>query len=451
MKVFGLPTVCLATVLCACMPLESADTSPPVDMPDAFVHAKATPIGDLAAQAWWQGFHDDRLNALVERGLAQNLDIATAQARVRKAEADLRATGLNAQVQGNLTGQTVRAVDESYSDTASTSSAGSLSGSYVVDLFGGNASTRQEARATRDAAEFDVATARLTLLSSIIGRYIDARYDQNLLELTRQTIASREKTLHLVTEQATYGSASDLDTASAQADLDTARSSLPTLIGDFEASVFALATLLDEPAGPLMTSLQSGAPQPRPGAALNLGVPADLLRNRPDVRAAESRFIAATAAIGVAKADLYPALTLSGTITRQDASSWQFGPILSLPIFNYGRLTAKLQGARANAEVARLDWMKTILSAVEDVQKSQSAYVANHRQSASLAEAVASTDRVRLLSQTTYLQGSATLLDLLDAERRYTSARQSLAQSLRAEATSWAKLQIAIGRGAAEK
>ncbi len=448
MKVLGLLSLCSVAALAGCMAAETADTSPPATTPATYVHGGTARLEEIGLQAWWQEFRDPQLNALMARGLAQNLDIATALARVRKSEADLRTTGLNDQIDGSLRGQTAHGVDETYSKAVTTASSGSLSASYVFDLFGGVARTQERARTVRDAAVHDVATARLAMEASIVGRYIDIRYDQDVLELTHQTIASREKTLHLVTEQASFGSASDLDVASAKADLDTARSSLPTLIGDFEANVFALATLLDEPAGPLMTRLQYGGPQPRPVAGHDIGVPTDLLRNRPDVRAAESRLLSETAAIGVAQADLYPSLKLSGTITRQDASSWQFGPVLSLPLFNYGRLTAKVEGARSNAEIARLEWKNAILSAVEDVQKTQSAYTAYRRQTKSLSEVVASTDRVRVLSQETYRQGAATLLDLLDAERRYTSARQSLSQSLRQEATSWAKLQVAVGRGA---
>lgn len=448
MKVLGLLLLGSLAALAGCMAAETADTSTPAATPATYLHGGTTHLEGIGGQAWWQDFRDPKLNALMARGLAQNLDIATALARVQKSEADLKTTGLNAQIDGSLRGQAARGVDESYSKSVTTASSGSLSASYAFDLFGGIARSQDRARTARDAAVHDVATARLAMETSIVGRYIDIRYDQDVLELTHQTIASREKTLQLVTEQASFGSASDLDVASAKADLDTARSSLPTLVGDFEANVFALATLLDEPAGPLMASLQSGAPQPRPLAGQGIGVPADLLRNRPDVRAAESRLLSATAAIGVAQADLYPTLSLSGTITRQDTSSWQFGPIFSLPLFNYGQLTARLAGARANAEIARLDWRNAILSAVEDVQKAQSAYVAYRRQTKSLSEVVASTDRVRVLSQETYRQGAATLLDLLDAERRYTSARQSLSQSLRQEATSWAKLQVALGRGA---
>jgi outer membrane protein, multidrug efflux system len=177
-------------------------------------------------------------------------------------------------------------------------------------------------------------------------------------------------------------------------------------------------------------------------------VPADLLRNRPDVQAAERRLAAAVAAVGVAEADLYPSLSLSGTVSAGDTATWSFGPALSLPIFNQGRLTAARDRAVAQAKEAELAWRSAIQSAVEDVQTELSRLAANRQRAARLTDVVTSTDRVLALSRETYRLGTTTLLDLLDAERSATAARLSLAQAYRDLATSFAGTQATVGRGA---
>jgi outer membrane protein, multidrug efflux system len=432
------PQLALLVALTAC-------TSPSTDRA-ATAPAAVADLQSLVQSGWWQDFGDSQLSDLVARGLAQNLDIATALSRVDAAEAVTRATGLNAQLDGNLTRQSARAGgDDVVTTTTDTSS---LSASYVFDLFGKVRLGKTRAKADLDAAQFDAETARLAFLSALIGRYIDARYYQEALALTERSIATRRTTVDLVMAERAVGLSDELDVARAEADLASARATLPDLKLGFDTSVFAIATLLAEPADPIMTRLSRGAPQPVPRGKTDTSVPADVLRNRPDVLADERRFASAAATAGIAAAELYPSLTLSGSVTERSATSWSFGPVLSLPILNRGRLAASRDEAQANAKTAELTWRSAVLAAVEDVQIAASTYRANRREAESLTEVVATNVRVLELSRATYEGGTTSLLDLLEAERSKTSAELSRAQSTRSVATSWAKLQIAIGRGA---
>lgn len=251
------PRILGLVLLSGCAVVGTDYVTPAVDVPARFVGTESSALQDVAADAWWQGYSDATLDRLVARGLAANIDIAEAKSRVAAAEAALRGTGLAGQVDGNQSQRITRSGGED----APTDSANSvrLSGSYVFDLFGGVRRGQERAVASRDAAILDTATTRLSVQSALVGRYIDARYYQEALALSRDTISSRERTLDLVRAQFRAGLATEIDVIRAQSDLDSARAESPALRQGFEASVFALATLLAEPAEPLMRQLETGA------------------------------------------------------------------------------------------------------------------------------------------------------------------------------------------------
>ena len=421
-------------------------TPPSMALTARYANGSVNPIGDVAQQQWWRGFHDSLLNSLVARGLAQNLDIRTAVEQIVQAQAAARATGLPDLVSGNVSAR----VSQSGGSKLKTASAreASFTPSLVIDLFGGERRAREAAAAALDAAQLDVGTARLAFLSSLVSNYIDARYYQTALAITRQTLASRQETQRLVATQQQAGIATELDAAQAKALLDETRASLPTLQAGFDSAVFAMATLLAEPAAPLMATMERGRAQPRPSGGDRIGVPADLLRNRPDVRSAERNFAQAVARVGVAEAAFYPSVSLGGTIAASNgASTWSFGPQISLPILSQPKLHAARDQAESVAKQAELNWRKTVLKAVEGVQSAQSVYLRSRQRVSATQASASSYSRVVSLSRDSYNGGAITLLDLLDAQRSEGSARLSVAQSVQAMAKSWASLQVAAGRG----
>lgn len=440
------PLAVVATLsLTACTAVGPDYVAPKVNLAAQFVGGTGQSLPGNRRADWWRGFEDPRLSALVARGLAQNLDIKTAFERIQTAEARLGTTGLNAQTQGGLVGSTQRSGGEGVPEI--TTERATLSGTFVLDLFGGVRRGREQAVAELQAAQFDTGTIRLAYLSAVIGAYADARYFQEALAITRENIASREKTRNLVREQRALGSAADLEVAQAQAQLDSAIALLPPLENGFNLSVFRKATLLAEPAAPLMANLQRGAPQLFPPSAGQVGVPANLLRNRPDVRAAERRFAAAVAAVGIAEAQLLPSLDLSGSVTAQTSSTWGFGPNITLPIFNQGLLRARREVAVSTARQAELDWRAAVLTAVEEVQSASSTYTRKRREVSALRNVLASNEKLLELTRASYDSGSSSLLDLLDVERTTSNARLSLASAVRDASTAWVRLQISTGNG----
>ncbi len=438
------PALALLLALAACT-VGPDYKAPTIGLASRFAESgTAASDGDVALERWWTGFNDPTLNHLADRGLAQNLDILTAVERINQAEANLRTTGLVAQVSGDVAADTTRAKQQGQIATQSSATAAA---DFVVDLFGGERRARQQAEAQLEASELDVGTARLAYLSALVGAYIDARYYQESAAITRALIESRQQTLDLVRRQQSAGLATDLDALQSEALLEQTKATLPAFEQGYASSVFVIATLLATPADPILAGLSRGGAQPRPPRGAEAGIPADLLRNRPDVRSAERSYAAAVANVGVAEADLYPSLDLAGAVTTSNPSSWSFGPALVIPVLNQPLLRANRDAAISQAKQAGLAWRQSVLSAVEEVQTAQGAVVRGRRELASQAKATDMYGRARDLSRQTYEAGTTTFLDFLDAERSAGTTALALALTTRALANDWVSLEIAAGRG----
>lgn len=422
---------------------------PEVALQTRFVAGNAASVGQVATQQWWLDYKDPMLTRLVARGMAQNLDVMAASEAIRQAQANLRKTGVNSAVDGTLTAQQTTSGGDAIDGTV-TSNSGSLGAALVLDFFGGLRREREAATASLTAAKAEAETVRLAWLAEVLSAYSGARYYQEVLALTRTTIKTREDTVEITRSQFDAGAATEYEVAEAQALLSTARASLPQYAALFDANVYAIATLLNEPAAPILTQMQKGAPQLSSPGGANTGVPADLLRNRPDVRRAEADLAAAVAAVGVAEAALYPSLSLSGTVSRTEITdSWSFGPQLSLPVFNQGALRASRDAEISAAKQAEIAWRGAVASAVEDVQVAQS-NLTRYRQRASLLQTAARDyDRALTLAQQNYRNGAITLLDLLETDRNAATAKISAASAVLDAAQAWATLKIATGAGSA--
>ena len=417
---------------------------PSMELASQFVDGGSSSILDAIEDPWWTRLNDPLLNALIARGAAQSLDLLGAVERIETANAALGQTGLNAQTDGSLASSAQR---QGTDGTATTTSVLQVNAGYVFDLFGGVARGQERSLADYEAAQLDVGTVRLAYLSELTNSYLQARYYQEAAAITRQSIASRRQTLAIVNDRRALGDATELEVQQARSLLASAQAPLPVMVANFEINVFRIATLLAEPAGPLMEELQSGAPQPRPSGFTSTGLPADLLRNRPDVRFAERRFAAATAAVGVAEAQLYPSLELTGSLGTGTTDRWAFGPFVSIPVLSRGLLRSRQAVAESNARGAELSWRQSVLSAVEDVQVAMTLCRNWHRQIQHLERASNASRNVLRLSRESYALGEVTLTEVLDAERINASNRLSLADATRNYAVSWMQVQVATGRG----
>ncbi|MDM9625980.1 efflux transporter outer membrane subunit, partial [Rhizobium sp. S152] len=218
-----------------------------------------------------------------------------------------------------------------------------------------------------------------------------------------------------------------------------------------------IATLLGKPAGSMVGELLRGSSQPIFRGGIKSGVPADLIRNRPDIRVAERNLAAATADIGVAISQLYPTITLSGSISpsltnraglsSSSMASWSFGPTLTLPIFDGGRLRANVDISKSTAKTQYLAWKQTVLEAVEEVENALSAVRRDAQTVAALRAQVKTTQETLELSTASYKDGASSLLDVLDAQRQVSLAQASLAAAVQQMARDYVSLNVAIGGG----
>ena len=417
--------------------------APAIDQPAAFAGAEARALSQAAERQWWKALNDPILTEFIERGTAQNLDVGIALSRIRQSQAALRTAGGGLLI-GDVTADATRS---EAADQLSTTETYQATAGFILDIFGGKARTVQQSAAALQATEADLGTAQLALLGEIIDAYVQARYYQETATLQRQTIASRRETLAAVERRRGLEDATELDVQRARANLATAHADLPLLISSYETSVARLATLLAEPLEQMQGTVGAGRAIPRPAQRGRIGVPADLLRNRPDIIAAERRFASATAAVGVSTADLFPSVSLNGSITAGSSDSWSFGPRVTLPVLNRGVLYANRDAAIARAEQSELEWRKAVLKAMEEVETARNELSGWGQQLSSQRNARTALSEVLRLTRQSYDLGETPLPDLLDAERQLASAQRSVADAQRNATLAWVRLQIATGQG----
>jgi len=437
--------------------------APAITLPAKYAEGASSTNGDVTTAAWWTAFNDSRLNGYVQQGLSQNLDVLQALERINQAEANVVQAGagglpsLDFGAQAQRSG--ARDIGGSLAPTSTASqtrvSAGP-SASWFLDLFGLYRRSKEAALANLDAAYAGVDVARLSLLQAVVSAYIDVRYYQERIAVARQNLSSRRETLDLTRLQLEAGAASRLDVVQSEGLVNSTLAEIPALETAFRGAAHRVATLLGLPASSLLAELQKGARQPVARFSAKAGVPADLIRNRPDIRAAERQLAAAVAQIGVAEAQLYPAITLGGSITpsytrvagsESGLLSWAFGPSISLPIFDGGALKANVSAAESTARESYLAWKQTVLNAVEEVENALAAVARDARTVNALRDTVRSYDEALELATASYRDGASSLLDVLDAQRQVSSARANLAQAVQQMARDFVSLNVAIGGG----
>ncbi|MGX9356670.1 TolC family protein [Roseobacteraceae bacterium S113] len=229
---------------------------PSKSIPARFVAGQGSSLVSPETQLWWRDLNDPILDGLIGRALAQNLDIRSSLARLEQAEAQFRGTGINEQISGSLSSSSTENGGDNLETTRTETT--TLTGSFVIDLFGGVKRGREQALANLEASGFNVGDARAAVTLAVVSNYVSARFSQEAAQLTRNTISSRRQTLSLVRDERELGSSSELDVAQAETDLFAAQADLEGYISDFEGSVFALATLLDTAPFPCSETSRKG-------------------------------------------------------------------------------------------------------------------------------------------------------------------------------------------------
>jgi len=417
---------------------------------------------------WWTALNDPELNILMEHAIAANHDLRLATARVREARARRTIVGAGRYPDLNVSSSYAR---ERASKNAWPYSAFDVPGfpweadlyqagfdaSWELDIFGGVRRQIEAANADLEASVENGRSVLVSVLAEVARNYVELRGLQQRLEIAGRDLQAQRQTLELTKEQARKGVARQLDVSRAAAQVSTTEASLPRLRNLQWQVMHRLAVLTGQQPGTLVPTLSPTKPIPVPPAEVSTGVPADLLRRRPDIRRAERELAAATARVGAATADLYPRFSLSGSFSLQssdvgkflngDSAAFGFGPALRWPIFDAGALRAAVKVRNAQQEQALVRYEQTVLQALEEVHDALTAFITEQDRRRSLQAAVQANEEAAELAAGLYRQGLTDFTNVLDAERQLYQSQQELRQSETTVTTSLVALYKALGGG----
>ena len=301
-------------------------------------------------------------------------------------------------------------------------------------------------------ADAEVDAARLLLLLNIANAYVDLRYQQTSLALRRSELASRRQTLELIERLKEGNAATQVDVVKARALVSETRADIPEIKAAIAAARNEIAVLLGKVPGTLGIDLDTSTRQPRVSLSPEVGIPADLLRNRPDIRVAERSYYAAFRDVAAARADLYPQLSLSGTITGTSLSGarsteYFFGPALTFPILPNTARSARVDQRESLVRQTHTQWKLTVLEAIRDVETSLADYGAALSAQRAAEETVQLYKEVVTLTRQIVTRDGATIRDLIEAEQNVANANTTLAETLRRVGRGFVGLNVNLGSG----
>ena len=409
----------------------------------------------IEIDAWWTAFNDEELDSLVRRAVTSNLDVEAAAERVRQARASV----------GVARAGYYPTVDASGSYTYSrlgTDSTQSLwqvglDALWEIDIFGGTRRSVEAANANLEAAVEDRRDVLVTLLGELATDYFALRGFQQELVIARQNLEVQVRNAKLTRDKKKLGTGTGLDVAQSDAQVASTRAQIAAFEELRQQTVFAISVLLGLAPASLVQELAPLGMIPEPAGVLAVGIPADLLRRRPDIRRAEQQLAAATAEVGVATADRYPKFSLAGTLGLQgnrvqslgtlNDRFWSIGPAFTVPVFDAGRISSNIEVQSSIQAQALTVYEKTVLAALQEVESALVGFAREQERRAALADAVTANQRAFEIASNRYSHGVTDFLAVLDAERSLFISQDALVQSNRAVGTNAIALYKALGGG----
>jgi NodT family efflux transporter outer membrane factor (OMF) lipoprotein len=444
-----------------------------MEVPQGYLEPSAT--GEASLDKWWEGFGDTQLTGLVEQALRQNLDIAMASARIHEARAQEDVVGAGASPQvGAEASVTRQRISENAIPAPPGSGGGGGAGfalpgqefttwrtgfdaSWELDLWGRNRREREAATARTSAAAWDRGDVEVTVAAEVAGAYLRLRTLQSQIANAQAELARQQRFEQLVQARTRGGLVTGQDLEQQRSERSVAAAVIPTLQAQAKAEIHALGVLTGQTPDTLANRLEASKGQaPSPPAVLP-GLPSDLLRRRPDIRAAERELAAATADIGIAVADLYPRISLTaapalvstalGSLLEWGSRSFAAGAALDWPILDGGRRRANIEVRNARQEQAMIAYRKVVLAALQDVEDALGRVDGDRRQLADLEQAQTTAARAEEIARTRYRGGLVTLSDVLQAQQRRLSLEEQVIETRGALARDTVALIKALGGG----
>jgi len=457
---------CAALVLCGCVVGPNYHGAPAV-LGTAPTFTRATPesLSTQPAARWWTGLADPELDHLIELALAANPDKQAAEARVREARAVLRQQHANDLPTTGLSGALLHTRNFStLVGSSGSGESGSLNlyalgfdASWEIDLFGAHARAIEGAAAALSGSQASLADLLVSLTAEVAQAYVQLRDAQQRLALTERDAAIEAQVIALMRVRRAGGTATDLDVARVENQLDTTRATLGPLRAAVIEQLDRLALLSAQAPGALDRELAPTRAVPAPPEKVAIGDPASLLRRRPDIAIAERKLAQQTAAVGENVAALFPKVTLLGDVGFAATSSQQLfngsnftyilAPILQWSPFDFGRTRSRIAQASAARDEAEAQYRGAVLTALEDAETALANYGQQRITVQDLARAQASAEQVYHLTEIRLRGGTADTTDVLDADTRRVHAELSYQQALAQLTEDFVALQKSLGLG----
>ncbi|MCR6632751.1 MAG: efflux transporter outer membrane subunit [Magnetospirillum sp.] len=453
----------LALLLAGCS-LTPDLTMPEMALPASYGNDQPATL--TAPAAWWTLFGSPELDRLEQAALAANHDLRAAIARIEQAEAQLKiagspllptigAAGSGANRMTHGSSSATSTVARSSSATTARSFQGSLTASYEVDFWGKTRASIQSAEAALRASQFDRDTVALTLTADVATTWLQALALGDRVQVARRNLEIARQTLDLAEKQAAFGKTSDLEAAQQRSTVASIEAQLPALELQRQQTVDALAILTG--LAPSQLRLENTSLAGLPAPVVQAGLPSDLLRRRPDIARAEADLTAANANIGVARAQLFPTLSLTGEggysspylISLVDAHNtfWSLGASLTATLFDNGKLQGNVELAEARLRESAEGYQSTVLTALKEVEDSLAGVRWLAEQEDAQARAVTAAREAQRLSDVRYREGAVEYLTVLEAQRTLLNTEDNAVQVRLSRLNASVGLVKALGGG----
>lgn len=447
---FAMPLLLLG--LSACATPAAVPPHAGMAVPADWAESEVPPVGLDLAQ-YWTLLGDPLLTEFVEAAIAENLDLAQGAARLDQARAQLRSAHAGYFPQVNASGGVQRDIGDFARDEFNFSLGADAS--WELDLFGRIGGNVAASRADLEAAGYSLADLQRLIVGQVALTTIQARATALQLAIARDTLAYQDDNLQIARWRNQAGLVSSLDVEQARSQRAATAATIPLLESNLAAGANAISTLIGEPPGRVLTLLEGGTFVPDPPQLAGFEPPAEVLRRRPDVRGAEASLAAASARVGVARAQLLPLVRLTGNIGTGATSVGNLFDVVTgglfagvgQLIFDGGRTRAQVDGAEAAAEGALAFWRLQILGALEEVETSALDLRAARERVAIQGEARDAAANAALLARSQYQAGITDFRTLLQAENQLLSARNAEVGAQAERASAFVRLTQALGGG----
>lgn len=427
---------------------------------------KSVPVEQAVNKSWWQLFNDPLLSSLIDRATTRNLDIKMAISRLAQSRATGQIVGssqypnLGLGLDYSRQRRTQKGLNDPSGNLGKENfnlwDAG-LSAAWELDLWGKIRRQVEAADAHIEMAENDQYAVQLAIIAETANSYIQLRGIQATLAITKQNLVIAEKALKLSKIRFDEGVSTQLDVAQAATQVASTEAQIPILEANQNELINALSFLLAEPPNQLQVELSAVKAIPNPPNQLPVGLPSELAERRPDIRSASAALHAATANIGVAKADFYPSINLAGNLGTEafnfthlggwDAHQFTVGPSIYLPLFQGGRLTGTLELRKEQQKEAATQYQRTVLQAWHEVANSLVDFRANQLQRTALDEAVTHSKSALLYAGEQYKEGTIDYLHVLTTQQALLDNQQKQVASTTAVSLAMVNIYKALGGG----